>query len=146
MFDYLGQGGSEGSMAYTRINSLGDPYPKSRDYEVGEQAKFVWDRYSKSSDPVFGRNCEGSSKRIIGWSTGGLAAYRLAAEGWAKEVVLIAPGIVPNLCVGEAGNSSLAQCAAKNLNLNHIITERTLTFNRFAGMNNSTMIENSSPK
>ncbi len=132
VFDYLGQGESEGSMAKTRINSKGDPFPKNDDYEIGVQAKFIWERYSANSDPIYGRNCAQSKKRVIGWSTGGLAAYKLANEGWASEVALVAPGIVPNICVGEAGKSSLIQCTAKNLSLDHIITLRTLTSNSYA--------------
>lgn len=58
-------------------------------------------------------------KTIIGWSTGGLAAYAQAAIGHTTDnIVLIAPGIVPNMFVGEQHPFSL------KLNL---ITMKTLT-------------------
>jgi alpha-beta hydrolase superfamily lysophospholipase len=126
-FDYLGQGGSEGNMAATRIEARGDPFPKPRKYEIGYQAKWLWEKFSAEADPLYGRTCAGSKKMVIGWSTGGLAAYRLAYEKWADAVALIAPGIIPNLCVGEAGNGSLPKCLEKNLTLDHVITVRTLT-------------------
>ena len=131
-FDYLGQGGSEGEMAWTRLNAAGDPFPKSKDYEIGSQAKWVWDKYSQVSDPIYNRTCANSPKMVIGWSTGGLAAYMLAEEKWANAVVLIAPGIAPNLCVGEAGGDSLPKCLVKNISLDHVITLRSLSSNNYS--------------
>lgn len=128
MFDYLGQGGSEGEMAKTRIAAKGAPYPKAKDYEIGEQARFVWKRYSESKDPVYGRDCAESPKLVIGWSTGGLAAYKLAREKWGDAFVFIAPGIVPYKCVGESSGNCLS-----NLTENEVVTVRTLTRNTFAG-------------
>lgn len=130
-FDYLGQGGSEGDMAKTRLVSGGDPFVTDRDYEIDVQAKFVWNRYSETPDPVFDRTCQGSPVRVIGWSTGGLAAYRMAFEKWADFVVLIAPGVTPNPCVGEVADASIPRCLLKSLQVDQIITKRTLTSNRY---------------
>jgi alpha-beta hydrolase superfamily lysophospholipase len=122
-FDYLGQGQSDGEMAQSRI----DDRTVSLDYDIGEQAKRVWQMRSHWEDPIHHHTCVDSKKMIIGWSTGGLVAYKLAQERWASAVVLIAPGIVPNLCVGEAGNSSVPRCVEKNLTLDRTITLSTLT-------------------
>jgi alpha-beta hydrolase superfamily lysophospholipase len=127
LFDYLGQGGSEGSMNTTRVWAAGDPFPRSEDHEIGNQARFVWERYSDRKNAVYNRTCADSPKRVIGWSTGGLAAYKLAFEKWADGVVLIAPGIVPNYCVGESAGS-----CAKNITRNTVITKATLTRNIYA--------------
>lgn len=124
-FDYMGQGGSEGSMNHTRL------YDKLfRGLEIGNQAKFVWDYYSNLKLEN-GKSCADSKKMVMGWSTGGLAAYRLAEEAWASGVVLIAPGIHPNTLVGEAAESPELLALLKP-----IITERTLTRNRFLGETN----------
>lgn len=131
MFDYLGQGGSEGDMAKTRLIAGGDPFPRELDYEIDVQAKFVWKRYSERPDPVYGRDCADSPVRVIGWSTGGLAAYRMAFEKWARAVVLIAPGLAPNPCVGEVASDSVPRCLLKSLQVDQIITQRTLTSNRY---------------
>lgn len=137
LFDYLGQGGSEGNMSETRVTSKGDPFPKSKKYEIGEQAKFVWNRYAKIDNTISTNSCKNHPKRIIGWSTGGLAAYRLANEGWADQVILIAPGIAPKYCVGEAGGKGLIDCLNTVLDTDKTtITERTLTKNTFAQGNN----------
>lgn len=82
-FDYPGQGGSEGSMDDTRIRDI--PVIGSKLLRL------------------YGRDTEKSRKVFIGWSTGGLAAYYGAAQGWsfADAVVLIAPGVAPNFVVGE---------------------------------------------
>lgn len=112
-FDYQGQGGSSGSMNHTRIDD-----PAFPGLEIGEQAKAVWAHYSAV--------CGQSKKFVIGWSTGGLATYKLAKEEWADAVVLIAPGIHPNKFVGEAAASPLLM-----LQLKQVITERTLTKNSF---------------
>lgn len=115
-FDYMGQGGSSGKMNHTRILD-----PVAPNLEIGNQAKFVWNHYS---------DCTKSKKMVIGWSTGGLAAYRLAYEEWADAVVLIAPGIHPNKLVGEAAlNPSMLATGEQ------IITQRTLTRNTFEGQN-----------
>ncbi len=81
-FDYMGQGGSGGSMNRTtiaNINTLADQ---------------VWRQYVKD---------ETQKKILIGWSTGGLAAYRYAYKYPQKveKMFLIAPGIVPKWLVGE---------------------------------------------
>ncbi len=126
-FDYLGQGGSEGSMASTRLDSAGDPFPTKRDYEIGVQARAVWKNFSQVSDPVYGRNCAASPKLVIGWSTGGLAAYKLAHEKWADASVLIAPGIVPRVCVGAISAKTWRKCIEKSVTLDQVITLDTLT-------------------
>lgn len=83
-FDYLQQGGSTGQlsdMQFKDIASLGNE---------------IWYKYARDLENY-------PKKTIIGWSTGGLAAYLQAAE--TKEdvsnLILIAPGIVPNLFIGE---------------------------------------------
>lgn len=124
MFDYIGQGGSEGEMGETRVKTL-----KPSPFEIDFQARAVWDRYSKSKDPVFDRDCSQSHRMVIGWSTGGLAGYRMAYEQWAEAVVLIAPGIAPKGCVGE----SATNCTKF---FGRVITERTLTRDRFENRNN----------
>ncbi|MCO4784098.1 MAG: alpha/beta fold hydrolase [Candidatus Cloacimonetes bacterium] len=86
-FDYMGQGGSEGSMNDTRL------YDKVDKKSISVMAKFIYQRFKRK---------EGDQKvRLIGWSTGGLASYMLAVEGWADQVVLIAPGLAPKLIVGD---------------------------------------------
>jgi alpha-beta hydrolase superfamily lysophospholipase len=62
---------------------------------------------------------------VIGWSTGGLAAYYAAAHGLADRVVLIAPGIV-----------------AKNV---FVITEKSLTSDRYAAKEEDPHLDPISP-
>lgn len=112
-FDYMGQGGSAGTMNDTRIVA-----PLEKNQEIGEQARWVWNLIGK---------CKNSKKRVIGWSTGGLAAYRLAYERWAEEVVLIAPGIHVKSMVGEAATDWSRMYLFKDT-----ITFRTLTRNAAA--------------
>ncbi|WP_413613108.1 serine aminopeptidase domain-containing protein [Bdellovibrio sp. HCB-110] len=125
-FDYMGQGGSKGSMNNTRILS-----PVSPSLQISAQAKFVWQRYSDRRDEVFGRDCSQSKKMVMGWSTGGLATYGLANEEWAEAVVLIAPGIHPKKFVGEAATSPKLM-----FTLDQVISERTLTRNKFEKSHN----------
>jgi pimeloyl-ACP methyl ester carboxylesterase len=75
-FDYMGQGGSTGNMNDTRIK------------RIPEIAEIVWKKFAHDLK-------EFPKKTIIGWSTGGLAAYYVASLGKADQVVLIAPGISP---------------------------------------------------
>ncbi len=81
-FDYMGQGGSSGSMDHTRIE------------QIAQLGNAVWKYYTKDQT-------DSAQKTVIGWSTGGLAAYFMASKGQADQVILIAPGIVPNKIVGE---------------------------------------------
>jgi alpha-beta hydrolase superfamily lysophospholipase len=81
-FDYMGQGGSSGSMNKTRIQFI--PY-------MGER---VWNKFALETHRF-------PNKTIIGWSTGGLAAYLAASENRVDKVILIAPGIAPRKFVGE---------------------------------------------
>jgi alpha-beta hydrolase superfamily lysophospholipase len=91
-FDYFGQGGSSGSMSDTRVEDAMKPF-----VEIGNQARFIWNRHPE---------CYSSKKFVIGWSTGGLAAFKLAVEKWADGVVLLAPGLYPKTFVGEAAHNS----------------------------------------
>ena len=81
-FDYMGQGGSSGTMNDTRLE------------DIQVLGKIVYKKYArdliKYNKPI-----------IIGWSTGGLAAYLAALSHEAAKVILIAPGIVPNIILGE---------------------------------------------
>lgn len=112
-FDYMGQGGSEGSMNDSRVVD-----PVNDSLQLSTQAKMVWNLYSK--------DCGQSKKVVIGWSTGGLVSYRLARDGWADAVVLIAPGIHAKKFVGEAAATPSAL-----VTLQPVISERTLTRNTF---------------
>lgn len=82
-FDYPGQGGSEGTMNWTRVPDIPD---------MGDQ---VMARFARPDGPA--------TRTLLGWSTGGLAAYLAAAEGRADQVILIAPGIHVHPIVGEWG-------------------------------------------
>ena len=124
-FDYMGQGGSEGSMNHSRVHDVLFPA-----LEIGVQAKMIWTQFAEA-ESVRGNNCSASKKMVIGWSTGGLATYKLAHDEWADSVVLIAPGIHPNKFVGEAARSP-----ALMIGLKQVITERTLTRNKFDGQPN----------
>lgn len=119
-FDYMGQGGSQGNMNHTRLYDILAPA-----LEIGNQAKFIWKKYSEQK----GKNnlsCAQSKKMLIGWSTGGLATYKLAYEKWADAVVLIAPGIHPKTFVGEGATSPTHMLGGAQ-----VITKRTLTRNTF---------------
>lgn len=109
-FDYMGQGGSTGDMKNTRIYSPGTP-----EAEIQWIAKHVW-------DDVGGKDCASRKHITIGWSTGGLAAYRMAAEKVTQGVVLIAPGLVVKNFVGES-----ALQRNRLLLLKEVITLKTLT-------------------
>jgi len=79
-FDYMGQGGSGGSMNDTR---LVDPVVPG--LQVRALAERVYERFRRADGPA--------RKVVLGWSTGGLAAYDVAARGGADAAVLIAPGL-----------------------------------------------------
>lgn len=96
-FDYPGQGGSEGSMNQVRVP------------EIPAMAEAMWARYAGAD--------AASLPRVIGWSTGGLAAHLMAAEGRAAQVVELAPGIHVHPIVGDFGS----------------VTPETLTSHRAAG-------------
>ena len=108
-FDYMGQGGSEGSMNDSRVLD-----PVNDSLQLSTQAKAVWNLYSK--------DCGQSKKVVIGWSTGGLVSYKLARDGWADAVVLIAPGIHTKKFIGEAATTPSAL-----VKLQPVISARTLT-------------------
>lgn len=81
-FDYMGQGGSSGSMNDTRI------------LDIPNLGMKIFNKFAKDltnfPKPI-----------IIGWSTGGLAAYLSAEKINVKKIILLAPGIVPNVIMGE---------------------------------------------
>lgn len=82
-FDYMGQGGSSGTMNDTRI------------LEIGTLGDKIWKLHARDLTNY-------PKKNIIGWSTGGLAAYVQAGKkNDVSNIVLIAPGIAPNIKVGE---------------------------------------------
>jgi alpha-beta hydrolase superfamily lysophospholipase len=83
-FDYPGQGGSEGTMNWTRVKHIPD------------MAEAVAARFSRPDGPP--------TRTWMGWSTGGLAAYQAAAGGRVDRVVLLAPGIHIKPLVGEWGS------------------------------------------
>ncbi len=120
-FDYAGQGGSGGSMNRTTIEA------------IGELADIVWEKYVP----------EGRKKVLLGWSTGGLAAYRYAYRYPEKTdaVILIAPGIAPKTMVGETNLIPFLKhpilCVRRKNDCKLLeITERSLTRNRFADEEN----------
>ena len=84
-FDYMGQGGSEGSMNRTTIQGIN---------EIGD---LVWKEFATVSGQ------QEPQMNIIGWSAGGLAAYRRAcfSKKDVRKLILIAPGIAVNCIVGE---------------------------------------------
>lgn len=139
-FDYMGQGGSEGYMNDTRVQVELDPHAskrrieryerKDKHYETPEQGDFFWSRYQGVQNER-GQDCSQSPKLVIGWSTGGLSAYRMAHEERAAAVILIAPGIHPRWMVGESSKRW-----DKMILLRDTITERTLTRNLFENQTN----------
>ena len=109
-FDYSGQGGSTGSMNQTTIKKIN---------QIGDRVIEVLGRGDGSSQKKY---------HIIGWSTGGLAAYRKAyvdKRNTVLSVILMAPGIAPNYIVGEGLQSWPIDK----------ISMRTLTRNTFDGVN-----------
>lgn len=99
-FDYMGQGGSEGLMLQTTIGG------------INRLASQVWDEYVKTDE----------KKIILGWSAGGLAAYKYAYQKphEVEKVILLSPGIVVRYNVGKY----------------MLVTEDTLTSNDFQGVSN----------
>lgn len=83
-FDYMGQGGSTGKMNSTRIHN------------INELSEIVWAQFEAPK----------KKKILLGWSTGGLAAYRYAYKypDKTQAVILLAPGISPKMMVGESSN------------------------------------------
>lgn len=88
-FDYMGQGGSTGMMNKTRIEFI--PW-------IGER---VWNKFAfkKDSFPL---------KTVIGWSTGGLAAYLAASENKVDRVILLVPRITPKKVDAEGMTSEVS--------------------------------------
>lgn len=99
-FDYMGQGCSSGTMNHTTISN------------IIKLSRKVWSQYVKTK----------AAKNLIGWSTGGLAAFKFAKDFPAEinSIALIAPGIAPRFLIGD----------------NMQITPETLTQNHFSAGNN----------
>ena len=84
-FDYFGQGRSSGQMNWTRLESARHPGT-----EIASIARLAWNIFARkdaASEPVAGK------KIVMGWSTGGLAAYQAAQRGDADAVIVIAPAV-----------------------------------------------------
>src|SRR5262249_31480502 len=79
-FDYMGQGGSSGSMNDMRIQDIST---------LGEQ---VWIHFYRPGGRL--------PKVILGWSAGGLAAYKASPSNHPSALVLMAPALVPRSRVG----------------------------------------------
>lgn len=103
-FDYMGQGGSTGSMNDTRIS------------DIPKLGNLIYKKYARDFKTF-------PKPMIIGWSTGGLAAYLSAIDNSASKVVLIAPGMAPKVILGEHNFWELDF---------DIITQRTLTSKKYA--------------
>jgi pimeloyl-ACP methyl ester carboxylesterase len=104
-FDYMGQGGSQGEMNHTTLEHIN---------AIGDQA---WLSMART-----GERAGDDRMNIIGWSTGGLAAYRKAYidPDRVRSVVLIAPGIVLGTLVGER----LKSFPPNRISLRTLTTER----------------------
>lgn len=100
-FDYAGQGGSTGSMNQMSIQRIVD---------LGEA---VYSQYARKE----------GEKILLGWSTGGLAAYSAVHQGKASKVILIAPGIPVRMFVGE---NHISKLQFSNVTLD-TLTRRTYT-------------------
>lgn len=125
-FDYMGQGGSEGSMNNTRTVDRVIPA-----LTISRISELLWLRYEVYQDSQTGNSCYDSKKVVIGWSTGGLAAYEMANRHWADAVVLIAPGIYNKKFIGESAKDGKILLSGKP-----VVTQRTLTRNTFEGQVN----------
>ena len=144
MFDYLGQGGSEGTMDRSHFMSF-DTNTTKVEENLSYQTRFVWKRYSEKSDSTYSRNCSQSPKRIIGSSIGGLVAFNLSHKKWAEQVVLISPLIIPNPCLGKYAYTTFSKCLPKNRHLDQTIDVSLLTKNVFA-KNSDPHVEGIHPK
>lgn len=96
-FNYMGQGGSTGTMNHTRI--VDKIFPS---LQISTLAEFIWNSHIHIPNRRTQKTCAHSPKLVLGWSTGGLAAYEMAHSRWADAVVLLAPGIYPKKLIGEA--------------------------------------------
>lgn len=92
-FDYMGQGGSQGTMNSSRIIS-----PMCQKNEISTLAKFIYKKLKRkdSRKPI-----------LIGWSTGGLVSYQLASLGWPRKIILFAPGLHLSLMPGKYGKITI---------------------------------------
>ncbi|MBS1959566.1 MAG: alpha/beta fold hydrolase [Bdellovibrionales bacterium] len=99
-FDYMGQGGSEGKVNNTRIEGIPT---------IGAA---IWKKYATDL-------AAHSKRTIIGWSTGGLAAYYAASLGQADRVILIAPGISPKNAITITAKSLSAAWNTQDYRENH---------------------------
>lgn len=108
-FDYMGQGGSTGDMNNTRIKVIS---------QIGG---LIWKKWAKASGPV----------TLMGWSTGGLAAYLATTSFKIDRIILIAPGLVPNMIVGEG----VTQWPINQISL------ATLTSDSYSGLNSNPHVD-----
>ena len=121
-FDYMEQGKSTGSMNNTSIA------------KINKMADQVWKMYVSRVN---------TKKILLGWSTGGLAAYRYAYKypAQTKAVILMAPGIVPKRKVGETDLRQILmnpiKCITGEIDCKIFeITEASLTQNLYVGKPN----------
>ena len=77
-FDYPGQGMSSGSMNQLRI------LPASHPQSIANIASKVWNIFYPDQPRI---------RNVIGWSTGGLAAYELCHQNFVDNAVLVAPAL-----------------------------------------------------
>ncbi len=113
-FDYPGQGGSEGTMNQTAILN-----PTRRPNQIAACADQAWKRHAGG--------CPNAKPLVVGWSTGGIAGYAMAAKGQALGVILFAPALAPHTLIGEAAVHPEWLAALKP-----VITVETLTHATYA--------------
>lgn len=89
-FDYVGQGGSKGTMNYTRIKDRYFP-----NLNIHTLAEYFWQKYRRVD------RISKDFRTVIGWSVGGLVAYEMAYRKWAQRVILIAPGLAPKSLINK---------------------------------------------
>ena len=66
---------------------------------------------------------------MIGFSIGGVVAYKLASDQWAEQTVLISPEIVANPCVGKNAFRRFSKCPARDRHLDQTFERSTKTKN-----------------
>lgn len=83
-FDYMGQGGSKGTMNHTRVKD--EHFPN---LNIHTLAEYFWQKYRRVD------HIGSDTRTVLGWYIGGLAAYEMANRHWAHRIILISPGIAP---------------------------------------------------
>jgi esterase/lipase len=92
-FNFSGHDGSSGDSANfnfswsdERFDSLEQKAAHSTsENSILYQAQYIWDKLAGD------QNCSKEDRILIGFSAGGLAAYKMAILGWSNKVVLINP-------------------------------------------------------